>query len=116
MLGGTLIILTAGTKKNERNLFEILNQSPCKFILSTWHSNQHRKNIFLETLWSEFHVLTKEHFYHVGGKEENRKPMLEALVVNFRPKRLHEKPIEQVEQLLLLEKLEAYRKNEGLVL
>jgi DNA adenine methylase len=27
--------------------------------------------------------LTKEHFYHVGGKEENRNPVVEALVVNF---------------------------------
>ncbi|MDE0401522.1 MAG: hypothetical protein OXL96_27315 [Candidatus Poribacteria bacterium] len=28
-------------------------------------------------------MLTKEHFYHIGAKEENRKPMLEALVMNY---------------------------------
>ena len=70
----------------ERQLFTMLSQAPCKFILSTWHSNPHRKNGFLETLWSQFHILTKEHFYHIGAKEENRKPMLEALVMNFTPR------------------------------
>jgi DNA adenine methylase len=34
-------------------------------------------------LWSKYNVLTHEHFYHVGGKEMNRKPMIEALVTNF---------------------------------
>ena len=102
-------------EENERHLFEILSQSSCKFILSTWHSNQHRKNTFLETLWSEFQVLTKEHFYYLGAKEENRKPMLEALIMNFKPKHLHEEPIERAEQLLLLEKLTEYQKSENLV-
>ena len=58
---------------------------------------------FYETLWSEFHVLTKEHFYHVGAKEENRKPMLEALAMNFTPRRLHDQPIERPEQLRLFQ-------------
>ncbi len=97
-------------EENEQYLSEILNQSPCKFILSTWHSNQHRENVFLQTLWSKFHVLTKEHFYYVGAKEENRKPMLEALVTSFTPKHLHEPPKERAEQLLLLEKLAEYQK------
>jgi DNA adenine methylase len=30
-------------------------------------------------------VVTKEHFYHVGAKEDNRNSMLEALVMNFSP-------------------------------
>ena len=101
-------------EENEGQLFTILSQSPCKFILSTWHSNQYRKNVFLETLWSEFHVLTKEHFYHVGAKEENRKPMLEALAMNFTPRRLHDQPIERPEQLRLFQKLTAYQRSEPL--
>ena len=101
-------------EENERYLFEMLSQSSCKFILSTWHSNQYRENIFLKTLWSEFQVLTKEHFYYLGAKEKNRKPMLEALVMNFTPKYSHKEPIERVEQLLLLEKLTAYQKSESL--
>lgn len=103
-------------EKNEQYLFEILRQSPCRFILSTWHSNQYRENVFLETLWSGFQVLTKEHFYHIGAKEKNRKPMLEALVMNFTPKDSHEEPIARAEQLLLLEKLTAYQRNENLAL
>ena len=102
-------------EENERNLFETLNQSPCKFILSTWHSNQHRENTFLETLWSDFQVLTKEHFYYLGAKEANRKPMLEALVMNFTPKHSDEEPTQRVEQLLLLEKLAEYQRSENLV-
>jgi DNA adenine methylase len=27
--------------------------------------------------------LTREHFYHVGGSEDNRNPMIEALVTSF---------------------------------
>ena len=60
-------------------------------------------------------MLTKEHFYHIGAKEENRKPMLEALVMNYTPKHLHEEPTERAEQLLLLEKLVEYQRDEGLV-
>jgi DNA adenine methylase len=101
-------------EENEQYLFETLSQSPCKFILSTWHSNQYRKNVFLKTLWSEFQVLTKEHFYYVGAKEENRKPMLEALVMNFTPRRLHDPPIERPEQLMLFQKLAAYQRSEPL--
>ena len=102
-------------EENEQYLFETLSQSPCKFILSTWHSNQYRENVFLKTLWSEFHMLTKEHFYYVGAKEENRKPMLEALVMNYTPKHLDEEPTERAEQLLLLEKLTEYQRSESLV-
>ena len=54
-------------------------------MLSTWHSNKYRRNIYLDTLWSEFHFVTKEHFYHVGAKEDNRNSMLEALVMNYPP-------------------------------
>lgn len=99
-------------EENEQYLFESLNQSSCRFILSTWHSNQYRENIFLKDLWSKFHVLTKEHFYYVGAKEENRKPMLEALVMNFTPEHIHEEPTVRAEQLSLFEKLAEYQRSE----
>lgn len=69
----------------EKLLFEGLKKTPARFILSTWHSNQHRENCAIPTLWAEFHILTREHFYHIGARELNRKPMLEALVTNFEP-------------------------------
>ena len=43
----------------------------------------YRENEYVRDLWSRFNVLTREHFYHVGGKEENRNPMIEALITNF---------------------------------
>lgn len=67
----------------ERELFEKLSDFSGKFILSTWHHNDYRKNAYIEALWSRHHVLTREHFYHVGGKETNRNPVVEALVTNF---------------------------------
>ena len=65
--------------------YETLKATQARFVLSTWHSNQHRENPAISTFWSEFNVITREHFYHVGAKESNRKPMLEALVTNFEP-------------------------------
>ncbi|MDE0556140.1 MAG: Dam family site-specific DNA-(adenine-N6)-methyltransferase [Candidatus Poribacteria bacterium] len=69
----------------EKSLYEGLKEAQARFILSTWHSNEHRNNPAISTLWSEFNVITREHFYHLGAKESNRKPMLEALVTNFEP-------------------------------
>jgi DNA adenine methylase len=73
------------SEKEEQELYEILKVAPAKFILSTWHSNQYRKNEALEKYSSEFTVLTREHFYHVGASEKNRNPMLEAIVLNYNP-------------------------------
>lgn len=69
----------------ELSLFNLLSDTPAKFILSTWDSNQHRSNPYIEQLWSKFVIVTREHFYHVGAKETNRKPMLEAIVMNYQP-------------------------------
>lgn len=68
---------------NERELFEKLSGFSGKFILSTWHHNDYRENEYVKNLWSSHSVLTREHFYHVGGKEKNRNPVIEALVTNF---------------------------------
>jgi DNA adenine methylase len=73
------------SEENEQELYELLKAAPAKFILSTWHSNQYRKNDALEKYSSEFTVLTREHFYHVGASEKNRNPMLEAIVLNYNP-------------------------------
>ena len=69
--------------ERERELAGLLSGTPCDFILSTWHSNKYRQNVYIERLWSEYNILTREHFYHVGAKERNRNAMLEALVTNF---------------------------------
>ena len=33
-----------------------------------------------------FEVVTRQHFYHVGASEKNRKPMTEALVLDYAPR------------------------------
>jgi DNA adenine methylase len=68
---------------HERELFNKLSNFKGRFILSTWHHNDYRENEYVKSLWSEHSVLTREHFYHVGGKEENRNPVIEALITNF---------------------------------
>lgn len=77
------------TAFDEQKLFEDLLDFEGKFILSTWHSNAFRSNEYIESLWNNFSVLTKEHFYHVGGRESNRNSVLEALVVNYSTEREH---------------------------
>lgn len=69
--------------ENEQALFDKLSLFSGKFILSTWHHNDYRHNSYVADLWSKYNILTREHFYHVGAKETNRKPMIEALVTNF---------------------------------
>ena len=85
-LGRHVDYFDSWTKEDEQKLFDALSRTKAKFILSTWHSNQYRANETLGTLWNSFHVVTQEHFYHIGAKESNRSAMLEALVMNFVPK------------------------------
>jgi DNA adenine methylase len=70
-------------ESHEQALFNKLSNFKGRFILSTWHHNDYRENEYIKTLWSKHRILTREHFYHVGGKEENRNPVIEALVTNF---------------------------------
>jgi DNA adenine methylase len=89
------------SEPNEAALFKAMSGFSGKFILSTWHHNDYRENEYIKTMWSRFQILTREHFYHVGGKEENRNAVMEALVVNFP---IHEAPIASriSEQMLLI--------------
>lgn len=70
-------------ESNEQKLSTELSKFKGKFILSTWHHNDYRENEYIKSIWSNYPILTREHFYHVGGKEENRNPVIEALVSNF---------------------------------
>lgn len=87
---------------DEQELYELLSSTPAKFILSTWHSNKYRSNPAIEKYAYRFTILTREHFYHVGAKEENRNPMLEAIVLNYNPLPQFELQLEK--QLALFEK------------
>ena len=72
-------------EEDEAELAWLLQKTKAKFILSTWHHNDFRENTSITKHWANFHVVTKNHFYHAGGKEENRNPVVEALVMNFEP-------------------------------
>jgi len=73
------------SESDETELGNMLKQLPCRFILSTWHSNEFRTNAMIDRHWnnSSFHLLTREHYYHVGSTEDLRHPMIEALITNF---------------------------------
>ena len=71
-------------EQSEISLRNALLHSDAIFMLSTWDHNEYRKNEYIETIWEFCHKVTKEHFYHVGAKEKNRNPMMEALLTNYR--------------------------------
>ncbi len=72
------------SEEEEITLNKGLTDSNVKFILSTWLSNKYRTNDYVFSIWRECFVSTKEHFYHVGGKESNRNAVYEALLSNIR--------------------------------
>jgi len=73
---------------DEQRLATELQGAPCRLLLSTWHSNSFRSNSCLGMFWSQYHISTREYFYHVGARENNRHPMVEALVTNYDPSEL----------------------------
>ncbi len=68
---------------SEIALSQLLFHSGAKFMLSTWDHNDYRQNEYLDTVWAFCHKITHDHFYHVGAKEENRNPVVEALLTNY---------------------------------
>lgn len=71
------------TEKDEELLFNLLSDTKAKFILSTWHHNDWRRNEMIDKFWNKFNIITRDHFYHNGGNLENRRTIVEALVCNF---------------------------------
>ena len=70
---------------SEIMLKELLFSSRQKFMVSTWDHNIYRTNVYIEKIWRFCNKLTKEHFYYVGAKEDNRNAVTEALLVNYAP-------------------------------
>ena len=68
---------------SEITLHNTLIKSNANFMLSTWHHNDYRKNEYIEYIWGDCSIITQEHFYHVGAKEKNRNPIIEALLTNY---------------------------------
>ena len=70
------------SETDEQDLFDVLRRTPASFLLSTWQSTAWRVNTALQKYTDCFSVLTREHFYHIGANEDNRKAVIEALVGN----------------------------------
>ena len=64
-------------------LKKVLVDSQKLFMLSTWDFNSFRKNEYIDSVWSFCNKIDVEHFYHVGAKESNRNPIMEALLINY---------------------------------
>ena len=82
-IGRNVDYYNSWNENNEVTLHNYLINSEANFMLSTWHHNNYRTNEYIESLWSCCHIITKEHFYHVGAKEKNRNPIVEALLTNY---------------------------------
>ena len=92
-------------EEQEKALFNLLAATPSRFILSTWHHNDFRENEYIKTLWHEFNIQTRNHFYHVGASERNRNPMVEAIITNYDLPSYDTKEELHQEQLMLSEQL-----------
>jgi DNA adenine methylase len=101
-LGRHVDYFNSWSEKDEYNLFLSLEKTRAKFILSTWHSNKYRVNTRIDEYRKQFYILKKEHFYHVGAKEENRNSIIEALVLNYEPPISNPEELE-AKQLILME-------------
>ena len=90
-------------EQNEFLLCEKLKNSGAKFMVSTWDHTSFRKNEYIDSLWSFCYKITQEHFYHIGAKESNRNPVIEALLMNYEPVSNSNKLIENNIQLSLFD-------------
>ena len=61
-------------------------------MISTWDYNRYRRNHYIDSVWGNCRKINKEHFYFVGAKEDNRNPMMEALLVNYEVDSLESSP------------------------
>ena len=81
--GRSVDYFNSWSESDEKKLFDLLNETKAKFILSTWHHSEWRSNEMIGKYWGKFNIVTKDHFYHNGGHLENRKSVVEALVCNY---------------------------------
>lgn len=70
-------------EQSEISLHKALVESNANFMLSTWDRNDYRCNEYITLIWNDCKKITQEHFYHVGAREKNRKPVIEALLTNY---------------------------------
>lgn len=82
-IGRNVDYFDSWNEKQEILLCDLLKKSNAKFMVSTWDHNKFRQNMYIEKLWGSYNKIMKEHYYHVGGKIENRNSVTEALIINY---------------------------------
>lgn len=70
-------------EKCEFTLKSVLLKANNNFMLSTWDFNDYRKNEYIDSIWGFCKKINVPHFYHVGAKESNRNPIMEALLMYY---------------------------------
>lgn len=60
-------------------LHDSLMDSGCKFMASSWGSNDYRGNTLIGSLWADCHVSSANHAHIVN---EKHKPVVEVLLTN----------------------------------
>lgn len=75
----------AWTEEKNLELFNKIALGNNKFILSNWYGNDFRTNTHIMQYFDrpEFRIIKIQHFYHVGGNENNRNPIYECLITNL---------------------------------
>lgn len=84
-------------------LHEMLLCSTSHFMISTWDHNDYRTNEYISTVWNDCYEITKEHYYHVGAKEINRNPIIEALLTSYPTNGISGKPPSENKQVSIFE-------------
>lgn len=82
---------------SETALHDHLTRRGLPFMVSTWDHNEFRTNRYVDMLWGSCNKVTTQHFYHVGARETNRKPMVEALLMNYAPRTTDDAPTSRSE-------------------
>ena len=90
-------------EQSEIALHDALMESGAKFMLSTWDHNDFRQNDYIRTIWNDCQKLTKDHYYHVGAKEANRNPIVEALLTNYSATNQHAPHLSSNTQICLFD-------------
>ena len=88
-------------EKHEFALYDALEKTGARYMLSTWDHNKYRKNNYIDDLWTNCYKVTKDHFYHIGAKESNRASVVEALLMNYDPAAVRAQKDKEGEQLIM---------------
>ena len=69
-------------EKDAHKMISAIEKLKGGYALSMWFENRYRKNLYLQNFEKFASFKYFSHFYHLGGSEQNRNKMIEALVIH----------------------------------